>query len=348
MIIIVKFIKYKRSKIVLVFMLVAIIATSAIFMGFIRKDITVFVDGNPIKLVTYKQTFDSALKSANINIAIKDKTDKSLNSKIVNNDIITINSAVNLKVFVDNKELNILSAEKDIALMLSAEKISLSANDMVSPTIETKLTKGMDIIITRVKTETILETKPIDFKTVIKEDKNTLKSKSKILQQGAKGEKTITISVTYENGKEVTRTPIKETIVKEPQNKIIAQGTLSPITISRGRASKTSEDKGNANAPVASGKTFTVKATAYWADSSTNVYTSSGKKAVRNPNGYSTIAVDPKIIPLGTKLYVEGYGYAVAADTGSSIKGKFIDVFFNTGKEVSNWGVKYLKVQILD
>jgi uncharacterized protein YabE (DUF348 family) len=348
MIIIVKFIKYKRRKFIITFMLVAIIAASAIFMGFIRKDITVLVDGNPIKLVTYQKTFDSALKKANISVAVKDKTDKSLNSKIVNNDIITINRAVNLKVFVDNKELNILSAEKDIALMLSSEKIALSPNDKVYPIIETKLTKGMDIIITRVKTETILEKKAIDFKTVIKEDKNTLKSKSKVLQEGAKGEKTITLIVTYENGKEITRNPIKETIVKEPKSKIIAQGTLSPITMSRGQSSRTSKDTINAKAPAASGKTFTVKATAYWANSAINVYTSSGKKAVRDPNGYSTIAVDPKVIPLGTKLYVEGYGYAVAADTGSSIKGNFIDVFFNTGGEVSNWGVKYLKVRILD
>jgi uncharacterized protein YabE (DUF348 family) len=345
MIIIVKFIKYKRRKIIIGFMLIAIIATSAIFMGFIRKDITVLVDGTPIKLTTYQKTFDSALKNANITVAVKDKTDKALNSKIVDDDIITINRAIDLKVFVDDKELNINSAEKDISLMLITEKIALSPNDMVSPAIGTKLTKGMDITITRVKTETILEKKAIDFKTVIKEDKNTLKSKSKVLQEGVKGEKTITLSVTYENGKEVTRKAIKETIVKEPTSKIIAQGTLSPIAISRGQ---TSEKILSLKAPASSGKVLTVKATAYWADSSNNVYTSSGKKAVRNPSGYSTIAVDPNVIPLGTKLYVEGYGYAVAADTGSGIKGNFIDVFFNTGREVSNWGVKYLKVQILD
>jgi uncharacterized protein YabE (DUF348 family) len=348
MIIIVKFIKHKRSKIVIGFMLAALIVTSTIFVGFKRKEITVLVDGTSIKLVTYKQTFDSALKSANINIAVKDKIDKALNSKIVNKDIITINRAVNLKVFVDNKELLISSAEKDIALMLSTEKIALSPNDKVSPIKETKLTNGMDIVITRVKTETVLEKKSIDFKTVIKDDKKAFKSQSKVIQEGSKGEKTITISVTYENGKEVTRIPVKETIVKQPQSKIIAQGTLSPITISRGQSSNDSKSKVIAKAPASSGKTFTVKATAYWADISTNAYTSSGKKAVRNPNGISTIAVDPKVIPLGTKLYVEGYGYAVAADTGSSVKGNYIDVFFNTGGECRNWGVKYLKVQILD
>lgn len=337
MIIIVKFIKDRQRKIVFQFILVTIIATLTIFMLFIRKNITVVIDGKPTKLVTYQKTFDSALKKANITIDVKDKIDKALNSKIANNDVITINKAVNLKVFVDNKELNIKSAEKDIALMLDIEKISLSPNDKVSPSKETKLSTGMNVIITRVKTETIQETKSIDFKTVIEKDNNTVESHSKVLQKGVKGEKSITLNLTYENGKEVSREVIKETVIKEPQSKIIVQGTLPIISFSRGSTSKTS------------GKILNVKATAYWAVNGVNsTYTASGRKAVRNPNGYSTIAVDPNVIPMGTKLYVEGYGYAIAADRGSNVLGKFIDVYFNTLDEARDWGVKYIKVQILD
>jgi uncharacterized protein YabE (DUF348 family) len=337
MIIIVKFIKDKRKKIIIHSILVTLIASLTIFMCFVRKNITVVVDGNPIKLVTYQKTFDSALKKANIEIDVKDKIDKALNSKIANKDVITIHRAVNLKVFVDNKELNIKSAEKDIALMLSTEKVTLSPNDKVSPSKESKLSTDMEVIITRVKTETIKETKSIDYKTVIEKDNNTLKSHSKVLQKGINGEKSITLNLTYENGKEVNREVVKETIVKEPQSKIIVQGTLPTISFSRGDSSKTS------------GKIINVKATAYWAVNGVNsTYTASGRKAVRNPNGYSTIAVDSSIIPLGTKLYVQGYGYAIAADEGSGVVGKFIDVYFNTREEACDWGVKYLKVQILD
>ena len=337
MIIIVKFIKDNRRKIAIQFTLVTIIAILTIFMCFIRKNITVVVDGQPTKLVTYQKTFDSALKKADIHIDVKDKIDKALNSKILNNDVITITRAVNVKVFVDNKELNIKSAEKDIALMLNTEKIALSPNDKVSPSKETKLSTGMDVIITRVETEIIQKKMPIDFKTVIEKDTSTLKSHSKVLQKGITGEKDITVNVTYENGKEVSREVVKETIVKEPRSKIIVQGTLPTISFSRGDASKTS------------GKILNVKATAYWAVNGVNsTYTASGKKAVRNPNGYSTIAVDTSVIPMGTKLYVEGYGYAIAADRGSGVVGKFIDVYFNTREEACDWGVKYLKVQILD
>lgn len=86
-------------------------------------------------------------------------------------------------------------------------------------------------------------------------------------------------------------------------------------------------------------------ATAYTA--STGSLTASGKKVERNPNGISTVAVDPRIIPIGTYLYIEGYGYAIAADTGSAIKGKKIDVYFKSSSECYTWGRKNVKVRIL-
>jgi len=349
MIIIVEFLKVKPRKIIIGFMLLTIIATSAVFVGFSRKNITVIVDGNPIELVTYQKTFDLALNKADISISLKDKIDKALDSKILNNDILTIKRAVDLKVLVDNKELNISSAENDIALMLKTQNITLAPTDTVVPSLKTNLTKGMDVIITRVKTKTIKEKEPIDFKTVIKNDKDVLKSKKSVSQNGVKGEKSISIDVTYENDKEVARKVVKETIVKEPKNKIIVQGTMSPITVSRGTYSKPTAEAVNIASAPTSGKTLTVKATAYWAfNGVNNTYTASGRKAVRNPGGYSTIAVDPSVIPLGTKVHVAGYGNAIAADKGSSVKGNYIDVYFDTRQEAISWGVKHLKVTILD
>jgi 3D (Asp-Asp-Asp) domain-containing protein len=61
-----------------------------------------------------------------------------------------------------------------------------------------------------------------------------------------------------------------------------------------------------------------------------------------------TVAVDPKVIPLGTELYVEGYGKAVAEDTGRLIKGMRIDVFLETEQECIKWGRKMVKVRVLE
>ncbi|MGH4050923.1 MAG: 3D domain-containing protein [Clostridium sp.] len=342
----VKFLKNNRKKIITGFMIVSVLTTLTGFTYSLKKDITVVVDGNPNKLVTYQKTFGSALKKSNITIGINDKVNKSLNANVTNNDVITINRAVNLKVFVDNKEINLKSSENDISSMLASQKITLGPTDKISPTVKSKLSSDMSITITRVKTETINQKKSIDFKTVIKKDTSLLVSKNNISQKGVNGEKAITTDITYEDGKEVTR-KVKETIVKKPKNKIIVQGTKPAVTYSRGNLPSAS---GTSSIPSskASGKTLYVKATAYWAFNGPNTYTASGTKAVRNPNGYSTIAVDPSVIPLGTKLYIEGYGNAIAADKGSSVKGNYIDVFFNTKQEAIGFGVKRLKVQILD
>ena len=112
--------------------------------------------------------------------------------------------------------------------------------------------------------------------------------------------------------------------------------------------------KSPVNAPISRGgdagsykNILNVRATAYDPSNSTSQYTASGKPVEWNPSGYSTIAVDPSVIPLGTRVYVEGYGLAYAADTGGAIKGNTIDVFFNTPNESRSWGVRYVKVYIL-
>ena len=75
--------------------------------------------------------------------------------------------------------------------------------------------------------------------------------------------------------------------------------------------------------------------------------TATGISCVRKPFGLSTIAVDPDVIPFNSAVYVEGYGYALAADCGGAIKGNKIDVYFDSEQECSNWGVKDVTVTIL-
>ncbi|MNC20632.1 Cell wall-binding protein YocH precursor [compost metagenome] len=76
--------------------------------------------------------------------------------------------------------------------------------------------------------------------------------------------------------------------------------------------------------------------------------TYSGVKVRRDKNAVSTIAADPKVLPLGSILYIPGYGYAVVADTGSAIKGRKIDLYFATTKQVyKEWGKKTVVVQLI-
>ncbi|PLR76675.1 peptidoglycan-binding protein [Bacillus sp. V3-13] len=100
--------------------------------------------------------------------------------------------------------------------------------------------------------------------------------------------------------------------------------------------------------PESSTRELTVTATAYTAscDGCSGV-TATGIDLKANPDA-KVISVDPSVIPLGSKVYVEGYGYAVAGDTGGAIKGNVIDIFISDKQEAVNWGRKQVKVQILD
>ncbi|MFG5205232.1 LysM peptidoglycan-binding domain-containing protein [Bacillus licheniformis] len=100
--------------------------------------------------------------------------------------------------------------------------------------------------------------------------------------------------------------------------------------------------------PVNVQKEITVTATAYTAnDGGISGITKTGVDLNANRNA-KVIAVDPSVIPLGTQVYVEGYGEATAEDTGGAIKGHKIDVFIPDKKDAFNWGVKTVKVKILN
>ncbi|MFL6517415.1 MAG: 3D domain-containing protein, partial [Bacillus sp. (in: firmicutes)] len=95
-------------------------------------------------------------------------------------------------------------------------------------------------------------------------------------------------------------------------------------------------------------KEITMRATAYTAScEGCSGTTATGINLKANPDK-KVIAVDPNVIPLGSKVYVEGYGEAIAGDTGGAIKGNRIDIFIPSKQDAVNFGVKQVKVKILD
>ncbi|MBU3091253.1 hypothetical protein K2F40_14660 [Clostridium sp. CM028] len=146
------------------------------------------------------------------------------------------------------------------------------------------------------------------------------------------------------NAKELADARIKELAAAKIIKK---QAATNSITISRHLDSAKSAPSKSDAIPSDASKSnnyFIIESTAY----STDGFTASGSRTSRNPNGYSTIAVDPTVIPTGSKVYIEGYGYAIASDTGSAIKGNIIDVFFNTEAEALNWGRRNVNIRIIN
>jgi len=132
---------------------------------------------------------------------------------------------------------------------------------------------------------------------------------------------------------------IKSNII-HPNQKIKVVGSTTAKNLTTNTPSRSTNDNVK--------KEFTVSASAYTANcNGCSGITKTGINLKRNPN-IKVIAVDPNVIKLGTKVYVEGYGYAIAGDIGGAIKGNKIDVFIPNKSDAYKWGRKNVKITILD
>lgn len=141
-----------------------------------------------------------------------------------------------------------------------------------------------------------------------------------------------------------------------PGDKLVVSGG-SPISVPKAPKEAAPAQSSNQAAPAKaaapaaseqSGKEMTVSATAYTAYcAGCSGVTATGIDLRSNPN-QKVIAVDPTVIPLGSKVWVEGYGEAIAGDTGGAIKGNKIDVFIPTQGAALDWGRKTINIKILN
>ncbi|NLL30853.1 MAG: DUF348 domain-containing protein [Clostridiales bacterium] len=325
------FAKSPKAKILMAIMVLAIIA-SATFVN-MRKTITLKIDDREETFVTYKGTVKDVLETMGVEVAPKDKVQPSLEDRVSEGDTISIKRAVSVKLTVGNKQLEINTAENTISEMLAAEKEQLKSQgiefnegvDEISPSLDSQITKNLNINLVKVEVKEELAKETIDFDVIVEEDSSLDSGIEEIIQEGVSGEKEVAYEVVYKNGKEVSRTLKSSRVVSEPVNKVVVQGTRKTIASRNGQL-------------LDYKSVLYVEATAY----SGGGITATGTTPVRDPNGISTISVDPRVIPLGSLVYVEGYGKAIAADTGGAIIGNIIDVYVNSNEEaIYNWGRRY-------
>ncbi len=281
-------------------------------------------------------TVEEFLKEQEIILTEHDKVTPDLDTAIKKNMNIEVNIAFPFKLNNGGTEEEVwTTTSTTVADFLLQQEITLGELDRVEPEKDSVIQKDAVVSIIRVEKVTDVVEEPIHFAVVTKNDSNLSKGTEKVVTPGQEGLKTKEYEVVLENGKEVSRTLLKETQVKEKQDKVVAVGTkVSTQTVSRGSDSVSKE--------------FFVTSTAYTAScNGCSGVTATGLNLHANP-GAKVIAVDPSVIPLGTKVYVEGYGYAVAADKGSAIKGNKIDVFFASKADAYRWGRKTVKIKILN
>ena len=234
-----------------------------------------------------------------------------------------VRRAVPLKVKVDGEEIDTYLAPRTVKEALEKLEIALGKKDKVSLPLEHVIEAGDEIQVVRVEEKIETITSEIPYQVIAQPADFPVGLPDKIVTKGINGEHQQVLKITYEDGVEVAREVLKQQIIREPVNQVVSRGTQT--TISRG--GKTIQFK----------RAYIMRATAY---------TGGGRTATGAEARYGVIAVDPRVIPLGSKVYVEGYGEAVALDTGGAIKGNRIDIYLNTEEACRNWGVRSVVVYV--
>lgn len=291
------------------------------------------LNGEEKKVWTTRKTVKEFLAESEIAIKEQDQLSIPLEAKIKQGLIINLDTAFQVVVNDGGEERTVWSTSTTVADFLEQQGIKLNELDRVEPGLDQMIGENVPINIVRVEKVTDVVEEPLEFATVTQKDSNLESGKQQVVQEGKTGKVQKTYEVILENGQEVSKTLISENMMENATDKIVAVGTKEMTQlVSRG---------------TETGKEFYVSSTAYTAScNGCSGKTATGIDLHANP-GAKIIAVDPSVIPLGTKVYVEGYGYAIAADTGTRIKGNKIDVFFASQSDAYRWGQRTVKIKIL-
>lgn len=308
--------------------------------------VQVSIDGDVTSYLTPEKTVGAFFETENIAVMDKDKVSASMDDEVVSGMKVSIDRAVGVTLIADGTEVTYLTPEKTVGEFFAAENVVVNELDKVSSSMEDSIENGMAITIVRVTTEVVDETQSIAFAVQEKKDNTINKGKTVVKQEGVKGERVVTKKLTFEDGVQVNEEVLSTVVVKEAVDKIVHVGTKNTAVYAK-KPSQSALAASRGSAVPSSlnySKSFRVEATAY---AGHNI-TATGTRPVRNPNGWSTIAVDRNVIALGTKVYVENYGYAIAEDVGGAIKGNKIDLFMNSSAEAYRWGRRAVTIYILE
>ncbi|MER1999998.1 MAG: ubiquitin-like domain-containing protein, partial [Lysinibacillus sp.] len=302
------------------------------------EEVTISVDGKETTVWTTEKLVENILEEANIKVAKHDEMSLALNSEVGADNKIDIQKAFQLTLVDGKEKRQVWSTSTTVANFLEEQEITLGELDRVNYKMTDKVKAGSKVKVVRVEKVTDVVEESIAFSTEKKKDSSILKGKEKVVKAGKDGKVERTYEVVKENGKVVTKTLLEEKVLEKPKTEVVSVGT-KVVTASVSRSTTSGAEP--------AGKEFYVESTAYtpYCAGCSGV-TATGIN-VRANTGIKVVAVDPRVIPLGSKVWVEGYGYAIAGDTGGAIKGHKIDILVHSKSEAYKWGRKKVRIKVL-
>lgn len=315
--------------------LVAAILGLASITGFVwaSKSVTLVVDGRSTSMTTESETVASLLDEAGVRIGKGDLVSPSASRSLDDGDVVVVRHAVPVTLEISGGSIDVDVLGRTVADALVTLGLDPTGGLKVHPSVDTKLSPGMTItaidVFFRVQEEEVV----IPFDTVVEGDSSLPAGKRITVTKGVEGSGVRVWQVLVTGGVEGPRTLKMETVLTPPVDKVVRVGTRRPfrqvLAARSGDAGVTRDDKPSITPPVV-GRTIRVESTAYtpYECGKDATWVASRVRRYDIPEGWGLVAVDPRVIPLGSRLFVEGYGYAVAADTGGAIKGRMIDVCY--------------------
>jgi len=328
----------KSYQLFAVFIALVVVALSIAGFTWIKgSEVTVIVDGEPRRLMTQAETIGELLEKEGMDVAPADMVTPSTSSLVSDGMTVVVRTAVPVTIHRDGESLQVDVIGQTVAEALIAAGINPDKSVKVEPALSEVLTAGMGISVREVFIRVVEETVTVPFDRVVRNDQGRLAGQTEVITEGVPGQALRTSQLVMADGELVETRAIAQRIVTAPVDEVIENGTrphLRPAAFVR---------PASHNSPTPQGERLEVTATGYAPGvAGVGTRTATGARAQRG-----IIAVDPRVISLGTRLYVPGYGYGIAADTGGAIRGNKIDLCFDTGAEAINWGRRTVTIVIL-
>ena len=300
-------------------------------------EVTIVDGGKDKKVWSTSTTVADFLKQHSIELSKLDRVEQELDELVLPNSKVEVVRVEKVTDVVEDAVKYAVETKKDSSLLKGSEKlVQKGQNGLVEKTYEVVKENGKEV------------------KRELKEEKVVKEPTQQIL---AVGTKTVVASVSRGTATKQAAAPKQAAAKKETSP--VKQASAKAETAAAPKAATTAKApvkakaapqpaKKEAASEPTGGKEFYVSATAYTAScTGCSGITATGINLKANP-GLKVIAVDPSVIPLGSKVWVEGYGNAIAGDTGGAIKGNKIDLFMPNRADALAFGRKQVKVKILN
>lgn len=322
-----------------------IFSITTVFAAPWQSSVKIINEGKESIVYTDEVSIRDIIKSQNIALGENDVVYPNINSSLTDEKVITIKHIKRVDVEFGGKLLSYWTDADTFGEFIKKGTVGADDDDIYSVSLDTKLedcVNKLSIVKVDKVTEYINEEVMYETNTIYDDTKQ--KGIKDIVTKGENGVKTYTYEVLYHDGKKIETKLVKEEITKAPVNEVVSEGTFDQSIVVNGEV-------------INYRKVLTCQATAYdLSFESCGKYPGHPAYGITASGTYAkvgTVAVDPRVIPLGTKMYivsVDGsyvYGYCTAEDTGGAIKGNKVDLFYNTKSECMQFGRRNVKVYIL-